>query len=361
MAARTNFTLKKPDKKRRSFSILKRTIDDGKASYEKIENEALDAINKAYKDGKSHESCLILAKEVMASLYKELEKLNPKVVHNSANRELLNKFLKDEYEHRDLVDFESSKNDFRRAIEAVGSLSLYSATREELQKEIAKNFKSTKQRRIVARLNTLLKYINRDVKLRKDKKHQPEVAHLSHSDIKKMIKHITVNTEQPVNVKVLKLMAEVAFYTGCRTGEIFAITPISIRSNILLVQGQIDREGNNRDTKNRVKRKAFIIEEGRIKVKELTKHDLSSYRNLRFSDIIFDACKKAFPHEESKWITFHDLRHSYAIHLLSKGVSLSLVAQSLGNSITVCQENYAGFVLTDESISAIELILKKAK
>lgn len=352
MSTRVNFILKKPDAKRRSFSILKRTIKDNKTSYEKVENEAIDAITKAYQDEtKPLETCILLAKEVLASLYKEIEKTKPKVVHNSANRDLLEKFWKDEYDHRDLIDFESSKNDFKRAIEAVGALSLYSATREQLQKEIAKHAKANKQRRLVTKLNALLKYIKRDVKLRKDRKHQEDVLHLSEPDFKKILPFIQDET--------IKLLAQVAFYTGCRTGECFAIVPNNIKSNILQVPFQIDREGNKRDTKNRISRRAFIIEAGRPKVKEWAALDKSDYRGVRASQAVAMACQKAFPNDRSKWITFHDLRHSYAIHLLSKGVSLSLVAQSLGNSVVVCQQHYAGFTLADESIDAIEATMKK--
>ena len=147
---------------------------------------------------------------------------------------------------------------------------------------------------------------------------------------------------------------------ACRTGELFAIIPKSIRSNIVLVQNQIDREGNKRDTKNRIVRKAFIIEAGRSKIIQWASLNKTNYRNIKFSNVIRSACQKAFPDDKQKWVVFHDLRHSYAIHLLSKGISLSLVAQSLGNSVIVCQENYAGFSLADESIDAIEIQMKKA-
>lgn len=52
-------------------------------------------------------------------------------------------------------------------------------------------------------------------------------------------------------------------------------------------------------------------------------------------------------------LRFHDLRHSYAIELLNHGVSLSLTAQALGNSVQVCQEYYAGFELSDEGLDVI--------
>ncbi len=353
MSSRINYILKKPDQTRKTFSVLKRTIADKKTTYVKIENEAIEAINQAFVNGKAKDACIILAKEVLVNLYKELNRSKIKVVHNSANRDLLEKFWKEEYEHRDLIDFVSSKNDFKRAIEAVGSLSLYSVSREELQKEIAKHIKGNKQRRVVARLNTLLKYIQRNVKLRKDKKNQSDITYLSEVDFIKMSKFI--------KDEKLKLMAEVAFYSGCRTGELFAITPNMVKANVVLVHNQIDREGNKRAPKPRTVRRAFVIEAGRAKVKEWANLvDKEDFRNVKFATVIKAACKKAFPDDKTKWVVFHDLRHSYAIYLLSKGISLSLVAQSLGNSVVVCQEHYAGFALADESIDSMEQTLQKA-
>ena len=130
-------------------------------------------------------------------------KTKPKVVHNSANRDLLEKFWKDEYEHRDLVDFESSKNDFKRAIEVAGPLSLYSASREDLQKEIAKHAKGNKQRRVVSRLNTLLKYIQRNVKLRKDKKNQVTPSDKVFCKEKLDIKGPFMENGSPANLKLV--------------------------------------------------------------------------------------------------------------------------------------------------------------
>ena len=50
--------------------------------------------------------------------------------------------------------------------------------------------------------------------------------------------------------------------------------------------------------------------------------------------------------------------NSYTIVLVSRGVSLSLVAQSLGNSVSVCEKYYTGFVLTNESIDYIRKLVE---
>jgi integrase len=80
-------------------------------------------------------------------------------------------------------------------------------------------------------------------------------------------------------------------------------------------------------------------------------------RNARYAERVRTAGRKVFPKDTSKHIKFHDLRHSYAIHLLNQGVPIGLVAQALGDSVQVTQENYLGFCLTDEGVSMVRTIL----
>jgi hypothetical protein len=57
---------------------------------------------------------------------------------------------------------------------------------------------------------------------------------------------------------------------------------------------------------------------------------------------------------------FHDLRHSYAVYLIGKGMSLDWVAQSLGNSRDVCERFYKSHILQDDSIRLMRMMLLKA-
>lgn len=345
---KTFYVIKEPKNGRKSYAILEEKRSSTSRTYKTLKLESLKAINKAIKDNRyTNAEALILVREVVTSLYKELERQTPKVVHNSENFNLLEEFWNAEYDHRDLIDYDSPKNDFKRAIDTVGALSLYSATREELQKEISKHVKGTKQRRVVARLNTVLKFIKRDIKLRKDKSNQVDVKYLSLDEFNKVLQYI--------DNEDIKLIFRLSYFTGARTGELFAFEERQYKSPTITIQKQIDRSNNKRDTKNRMTHKAWIFPEGRQLLTKWFKFEKKmEFRNLKFADIIKKACKRAFPENKEKWCCFHDLRHSYAINLLSKGVSLSLVAQSLGNSVTVCQKHYAGFILSDESIDAIE-------
>jgi len=77
--------------------------------------------------------------------------------------------------------------------------------------------------------------------------------------------------------------------------------------------------------------------------------------------ILKRACKMAFPNDPSKWITAHDLRHSYAVMMLTKyDVSISQIAKLLGNSVSVCEEYYLRFQSNDDLIDSIDRKIHKA-
>lgn len=346
-----SFFQKRPGNGRATFSILKRVKTDSDTKYSIVENKSLNSINASFLEKKITEAeARSLIREIVNELYKEISAPLMARNHNAKNEALFEEYWTREYADRDLVDEASIKNDFKRAIQAVGPLSIQSDSKEALQKQIKSSATGNKQRRVVSRINTLLSFCNRPFKLKKDKEIRTEVAKLSIADFKKVIKFVADPNH--------KLIFEVAFYTGLRVGEIFAIKPIQIKDTHIFVQTQIDRALNNRDTKTRRERKAYVIQDGMSSVKDWVKlADKNELRNVKLANILKEACKKAFPKDKAKWIKLHDLRHSYAIHLLSKGVSLSLVAQALGNSVVVCQKHYAGFTLSDEAIETIDKVM----
>lgn len=158
-----------------------------------------------------------------------------------------------------------------------------------------------------------------------------------------------------------RILCNVAWYSGLRKGEIFAIKASDLRPGYLYVDSQVDKELNMRETKTRGRRKAFILEGGEewitkwLDIPEAKKKLLRSYNHAKK---VRSACSRAFS-ETDKQCSFHCLRHSYAVHLLSRGVPIAHVAQSLGNSTEVCERYYTGFVLTDESLQLMRQIMEK--
>lgn len=356
---RVQFLLKVPKPGvRGTFAITRRTISPGKrVTNETLALESLATINASYRSKhQSFETCLIQAKDVVAQLYEDYRSTLPIIPRNNENKQFLKRYWAEEYADRDLVSHEAAKNRLQRAIEALGHVPLFSASREEMQREIDQKFSGNKQRAVVATLNQLLRYIKREVKLRRQRADVLEVRYLSDKDFERIIPMI--------EDREVRLLHIVAFATGARMGEAFAMTPSDISNNSVYIATQIDRSRKRRETKNRVKRRCPILRQWMTEVVEWASLPLEQklrIRNKTITRLTKSLCAKAFPDQPNKHCRFHDLRHSYAIYLISKGINLTLVSKALGDSIVVAEKFYSGFVLTPESLELINSVLDNDK
>lgn len=358
------YILKRPNTvaKRRSWSLLLVQTNPvtGKRESTATNSPLLDQINDSYQKGVlTLEQGDLQAVDLRTRLNRELRGKPGGVVFNQHNLAILGDLINPAlgsywYEvygrRKRLVDRRSSYYDLRRAIEAVGNLSLLTATEREIQAAVdGHGFEDNKQRRVVSRLMPILKFIGRkDVELEKARPEQKEVRHLTMGEFGAVLAHIEPGP--------FKTLCKAAFNSGCRLGELFALTPsdISPNNSLVYVNKQMTVDGRIRLPKTRSKRKVALIAGG--PVREWIKLDASNKLPLRGSDLadrLKIACIKAFPTQPEKHCRFHDLRHSYAVYLIHKNVSLPKVAQSLGNSFAVCEQFYSGKVLTSESVDEI--------
>jgi integrase len=355
---RVNFILKKPneDEGRKTFQILKRVVKSGqKPTHEKFTNERLKAINSSLVAGvQSENACLFQVREVISDLMKIERRKLPAIVHNEENHRILQMYWDKEYSIRDLTAPEAAYDRLKRAISAVGSLSLYSASREALQKAVNLKYKDNRQRDIVAAINQLLSFIGRGIELNRRAEVVEDVFYLTPEEFQKAQRFV----EDPMD----RLLQKVAFHSGLRTGENFALNPESAAGAQFFSQYQIDRWLTKRHTKRKTskRRRIYILPGGEDAFRQwsaIPQKVKNAMRLRRHADILKEACRKAFPEREDKHIVFHDLRHSYAIYLVSRGVNLTQVAQCLNNSYAVCERYYSGFVLKDETVDSIARII----
>lgn len=356
------YSFKGPGWGRKSFTIyLDIKSREGKRTCKTIEDERLIAINRSFQSGvQSLQQCVIQVKEIIKDLYKKDYRCRKMVnVHNAENWKVLDDYWEQVYSFRPLVSEYVAKNELKNAVNVLGQLSLYSAGREEIQRLVDQKYKGTSQRRIVQRLTQLLKFIGRDnIKLRKQPKEFIKVSYLNEIDFRKIL------AVAPTQIE--KTLLELCYYSGIRLGEAYALEPHHLLPNgTIRVTAQIDRHGVKRPTKTKRPRLAYIFPEGLqafhawVNASDIEKRTIDRAEASR--ELMKKYCKIAFPDDRCKHLTFHALRHCYAINLLSKGVSMSLVAQSLGNTLSVCQQHYVGFELTNDSIEAINSIIGSAK
>ncbi len=348
------FTLKYPRGRRTTFAIERR--EGGKSTTQKLPE--LVAINAAFARGELSEAdAERQAKELIERLYKDAGALRAEVF-NGDNHRLLDSYWNKEYGGRTLVDPATAKYEVVRAVEAMGPLSLYVASREEIHKAIeVKKWSPNKVRRIVAALTRLLTHAGRDLSLRKPKPEKRRVKYLRETEFKQML--------QAIPLESLRVLHQVAFYTGGRIGEIFAMEPDCFNEEKLEVRirTQVDKQGVERDTKNRRERVALIFPSGVKALKKWfeLKHKVDPLTRKQMARVTKAACMRVFPSDKKKHLVFHDLRHCYAVMLREKGLSTEDVADLIGDSLIVCKEHYTGFGPTDAIMDARRRALRRSR
>lgn len=342
-----------PSGRHKSFRILK-LFKDG--SSESIESEALQKVNAALKSMEISEAeARNHVEKIRDDLYAAAGIKNFAIVFNSDNRKILNAYWESEYKPRliNLEDPNAALSELKRSVDAVGAVSLRSGSRNELQAALDQRLTGNLQRRAVGKLNSILKFIGRDFRLIRAKKEYPEVKYVTPEEFRKLV--------QAFEDEKIRLLHIAAFATGMRLGELMAMESrlYNRNTNTIKVLSQIDKKGKKRKTKNRKNRTAFVFPEFKsdverwLQVQPEFEHEI----RLRISRFTRKACKASL---KNKTLKFHDMRHSYAINLLSKGVPLSHVAQCLGDSIAVAEEFYTGFDLSTDAVSLINNIVSES-
>lgn len=341
----SNFYVKSPDKFRRSFSIYKQDVlPSGATKNITIQSPDVQSINYQFK---KQQITFAEAKRQVELVRNRLAGKTPDIF-NASNERLLDGIMEDYFKERPfIIDKASTLHKFKRAVKAIGKLSLLSITAEECLQCVLAVEGNEQQREVAHKLNSIFKRLKREIIVPVPPKEFLEVKYLNEAEIEKLA--ASDSTTPLVHAIIL------AFYSGLRIGEQRAIKVNDLLKGekTLMVNKQLDLKNKIRPPKNRKKRIAYLHEDGLAAFKAFVNGPKFTHKqlNVEFQKL----CSKVLGRTDLHW---HDLRHSYAIHMLSAGVPIQLVAQSMGNSVRVCEERYAGFVMAEQGIETINRILK---
>lgn len=338
------FYVRKPDVKRKTFAIYQRvTLPSGVTKNETLINSDIEAINFKFKKKElSFKEAIKLAEGVKARLLNK-----PPEIHHSQNNKILEDMLKTYFKEKPfLVSEDSARHKYERAVRALGELSLLTVTRDEALAKIMKLETNAQQREAGNKLNSLFKRLGRQVIVPIPPKEHNEVTYITEEQCQALMA-----AADPT----FKAAIALSFYGGFRAGELRAINKATMQGHVLNVTSQIDPHNKVRQPKNRKRRKAFLHPRANeyLAVWSSRPEQLShSQLNKMFKSLVYTVFSRTD-------LTWHDLRHSYAIHLLGSGVPIQLVAQSMGNSVRVCEDYYSGFILSDHGIETISRMINK--
>lgn len=340
------YVIRYPKADRKRFKIIAQTLTEGKTKSVTVKNDTLDSINaQLLKNIITIETATKAVRHIVANLNKKAPE-----IFNNENSDIFEAFWEARYKRKRIKDKPSARYKFLRAIKALGKVSIQVGDANTIQDAVDENLKGNKHREAIGKLRSILKWLKRDIELVCDKAKHPEVKYVTEKEFKSILSFIDNEKH--------RLLCEMAFYTGARIGEIFAFEMHHLNElkNQLFISRQLNKEGLLAETKNGKERITFIWPQGTASFKRWleVKHEIPFNERQQMAKTVKSACYKAFPGIKSKHLKFHDLRHSYAVALVSKGVGLTHVAQCLGDSTKVTEQYYIGFLITSDSIDLIK-------
>ena len=341
-----------------SFAIYKQTRHkDGTTTNEAVADPILTKLNQDYQSGalrfdQAKQTCKDFIKALYANAGRKVELR----ARNSQNERDGDLYWNVYYRQKRLMlkAPENVRWDIARVIRLVGPLSLRTASMAELQEAIeGRGLPADTQRRVVSRLRSILKFLGRgDVDLIKRRPEDKQVLFLTETELTNVLRFVGSNP--------MKLLMQAALYSGCRIGELMALKPTDLnKAGYLTIRHSLDRKGNLGPPKNGKVRRTYLFPKGRALYNAFLKAKEGITPSMRrdAAKYVKRACKKAFPEDESKWVNFHALRHSYAIMCLEGGLTISEVALFLGDQERVVRQYYIGFVASDAVIERAKRVL----
>lgn len=349
------YYLKVPGKGRKSFCIIKERRENDKRIYAKVKDSRLTAINSDLKKGVPLNVCLKNARDLVEKLKKE--NAEPERKFLGENLHIVERYYEQEIEIRaiEASSKDSMRNSLLRAIEALGDLSLTTATRQEIQRAINKKFKGNRQRTAVARIRQLLKWIGRnDVRLVLEREDLPQVNYLNLEELEELLKEL--------GPSATAFAVEIAAKAGLREGEVFGLDRRALNfEKRVFIGRQIKRDGRAAPPKWGKSRQAFLLPGARLAIEKWL-HVSQDEKNRLMRDThllpeaVKKACRKLWPHEPEKHLDFHDLRNVYAIALGGLGFPDTLIAKFMGNSPGVVRKHYQGFLASEADFALAETL-----
>ncbi len=361
---RIRLTIRKPDQKTRfSFSITKDEITRTSRKQSKFSPPELTEINKKFKAKEFSFDTAYL--KVLDLKEKELRKINGEdstknQIFLSENKKqvarLIDKISISKKGKIKSISLGNIEIDYNRILQMLGSESVYTISATELNKRMNNlSYSISVKNKLICRLNLLLRETKRDFSLSKYPTIHNEISYITEDELRELLKSFD-ELKDFGSKEFVKDGIVLLFYCGFREGELFAIDKANYnpKNHTYLIKKQIERSHKRSNPKNDKERKITVPTGARDSIERWFEYDesLKKIYRVKLSRVVNKVARHFFK-DKSKHISNHDLRHSYAIWCLNKGLSLTDVAFLLGNCLQVCIRHYTGFVASDERLESL--------
>lgn len=367
LRTKVRYTLKRPDKVRRTFSVIedRKPTGPGKRSQKRLDDARIDAINASYVSGQiEYKQAEIELKKLIEDLYAIQAKGTQAPIH-SFNRKTAEDYYEKHVAVRPLKDPRTEFNKLMRAVVLLGNdCSLRTATQTDIQKKVNK-LSGNPQKKAITAINSLLYFIGRtEIELYAKDDEEMDLEYVTEEEFEQLVGAIPDSN--------LKTMLTLAFGTGARVGELIGLQAEDLQDRNGIPTIYIQRQKIRPSLEEFNDGKSYRLPKGKKKrhVAPLNRDTIAAFKKwvaipvekreqLRdpSSKTIHATAKKLWIDKTRTHAGIHMMRKSHCLMLLQKGAGVSLAARQLGDSEAVVQKHYAGFIHTDASIQALQKLL----
>ena len=354
--------------KRVSFSIVRREVDKdtGCVSQKKHEEPAVTALNRQLAEmALSFAEVAAHVDDIVRTLNESERKKREGIwIANSENQKLIEQYWDQRYYGSKIRRPETARYRLQWAIGMVGQTSII-APKKEIQKIVDQRCAGnpSQQRRLVAALNAMRIWfgLKKPDMINREPKPQSSFKYHTKEQFERALSF--VESSNRVSAKTYKALFHILFSSGARTGEAFAFKAHMRNQEKLKIHTQIDRYAKEVPTKNSKRHTTILFEEAIPDFDYwLSAADKKFIVRGSIVRVWKRACMKAFPDHPELWITVHDLRHSYAVRMLTvHRQRIEVIAKLLGDTATVCEEYYLGFEQSDELLDNVLKDIRETK
>jgi integrase len=331
---------------------------DGSRDQVTIKDERVDSLNAQFAKGILNQTDAELRFRALIKDLKAAAGIKDRVATESLVNDINMRAFKDFWRARYALNPKvkpqtkvTTKHEFMRALALLGNLSIVDVAGDVLQE----HWNSVANgRKYGIKINQLLRHLGRGITLALPNKIHKPIQYIDERDLPRLLSHIdTVEG---------KYLAQVLYATGARIGEAYAFTRRMLRSdNSIYIERQMLRNGEIDQLKNERPHTTVIIADYKEAFYGWCEVENKKALRNTLDREISRAARSAWPKDKERQISPHDLRHSFAIHMLGTGLSLSDIAMMLGDDEQTVREYYTGFVMKDRQISRINELINGGK
>ena len=339
------YSIKKPAGARKTFSITRMDVTNGTKVNSTVNDERLDSINNSFL---SRTLDINQAYEAVVALKDSLKVPPVLATDYVVNKDLCDLFLDDYKLTRDVeeITINGTELQLKKLRKVLKNTDFRSLDKHSLYKIIANSELTNHAKdRLIITCNMISQFLNTPANIIKKRFQNKNIAEeINYCSEDEMLKTVFVNQEIDPDICIV---IQKLFYTGMRTSEFMALQKPNFNKAFLVIRTQKTRNKEVKNTKNSKNRAIPLIPAAIGLINDV----LRINQEISHTEIC-RRVKQAFKRAGYD-ISPHDLRHSYAMWLRTKNVSIETIAQLLGNRLEVCMRHYAGFSLKENEIENV--------